>query len=971
MMDPQQRVFLEVAWEALENASHAPERLAGTSTGVFLGISSLDYSRLMLTRSHASDPHFGTGNALSIAANRLSYFLDIRGPSFAVDTACSSSLVAVHHACQSLRRGESTLAIAGGVNLMLTPDLSLTFSEAGMMSRVGRCSTFDAAADGYVRGEGCGVVILKRHADALRDGDEIMAIIKGSAVNQDGRTNGLTAPSGSAQQAVIGEALRDAGLQASDIGYVEAHGTGTPLGDPIELNSLKEALCQLRRRDQVLWVGSVKTNIGHLEAAAGIAGLIKVVLALRDGEIPPHLHLKNINPFIALDDAPIRIPATCEPWPAGRPIAGVSSFGFGGTNAHIIIEGAIENAAAHRSDESDESDEASAASASQDRPSHLLTISARTEAALCDLARAFGERMQSASEPLSDITFTAGVGRSHFDHRLALVVSSKDEAAERLESFLAGERKRKLFYQVANPQAAPVIAFLFTGQGSQYAGMAGELFKTQPTFRRALYACDELLRPVLKVPLLEVIYPKAGGSYELGNTQYTQPALFAIEYALARLWMSWGVRPSFVMGHSIGEYVAATVAGVFSLEDGLRLIAERGRLMQTLSEPGGMSSVFAGREKVGQLIARYSNDLSIAAINGPRQTVISGSLGSLEKAERELASAGVESQRLVVSHAFHSPLMKPMLGEFSEAARRVKYAKARIGVVSNVTASVSFDEMASADYWCRHVLAPVDFAGGMEALARLGCDALVEIGPKPTLLAMGKHCISPIGKLWLPSLQANRPNWTTLLESLASLYARGASIDWRGFDSDYTRRRVYLPTYPFQRRRCWIEARRDEADRDEGGLDESRRDVEKLSPHPLLGRRLPRLAHLTATHAWEVELSSRTHPYLMGHQISGSAVLPYAVYIEMALAAAREALGVSLDEIAELELHRPVFIRDDEPVTLQLVLSEAVGRQIVFRAYNRSARFDAPDSEWALCASAKIQANGACYEVRTDVLCQQ
>jgi acyl transferase domain-containing protein/acyl-CoA synthetase (AMP-forming)/AMP-acid ligase II/acyl carrier protein len=955
MMDPQQRLLLEVAWEALENAGRAPERLAGTTAGVFVGISSLDYSRLMLTERHAADPHFGTGNALSIAANRLSYFLDLRGPSLAVDTACSSSLVAVHHACHSLRRGESSLAIAGGVNLMLTPDLTLTFSEAGMMSPGGRCKTFDRDADGYVRGEGCGVLVLKRLSDATRDGDEVLAVIRGSAVNQDGRTNGLTAPSGAAQQAVIREALADAGVEASDIGYVEAHGTGTPLGDPIELNSLKEVLCQSRRRGETLWVGSVKTNIGHLEAAAGMAGLIKAALAVRNREIPPHLHLKNLNPFIELDGAPIQIPASGRQWPEGpRRLAGISSFGFGGTNAHIIIEGA----------EAARTAEDSLDNPRQDRPLHLLTASARSEAALVELARALKHRIENGSEPLGDIAFTANAGRSHFNHRLALVASSREEAAGRIETFLAGERKRKLFYAEANPQSAPVVAFLFTGQGSQYAGMARELFETQPTFRRSLEHFDELLRPTLKVPLLEVIYTDAGSAAELGNTEYTQPALFAIEYALAELWRSWGVEPSFVMGHSIGEYAAAAFAGVFSPDDGLRLIAERGRLMQSLSEPGGMASVFAHHEKVRPVVERYSNDLSIAAINGPRQTVISGSLDSLERARSELESAGVESQRLAVSHAFHSPLMRPMLGEFSEAARGVQYARARAGVVSNVTGSVSFDEVASADYWCRHVLAPVDFAGGVEALSRLGCDVMIEVGPKPTLLALSKQCVSPEGRLWLPSLQANRPNWATLLESLAALYARGASIDWVGFDRDYARRRVSLPTYPFQRRRCWVEAGRDEI-----GRDESARGAGEES-HPLLGRRLPQLAHLAATHAWEVELSSSTHPYLSGHRVSGSSVLPYAVYVEMALEAAREALGVAPDQIAELELHRPVFIRDDEPVTLQLILSEDFDRGVVFRAYSRAGGFGAGDGGWALCASAKIQANGACYEVRTDVLCQ-
>jgi acyl transferase domain-containing protein len=847
----------------------------------------------------------------------------------AIDTACSSSLVAVHQACRSLRHGECDLAISGGVNLMLTPELTVTFSRAGMMSPGGRCKTFDADADGYVRGEGCGVVILKRLSDAVRDGDNILAVIKGSAVNQDGRTNGLTAPNGPAQQAVIREALRDAGVKSRDVSYVEAHGTGTALGDPIELNSLKEALCQDRGPDETLWVGSVKTNIGHLEAAAGIASLIKVVLALRNAGIPPHLHMKSLNPFIALDGAPVRIPTSLQHWPGGcRRVAGVSSFGFGGTNAHVILE---------------EAEPQPTINAPIDRPLHVLAISGRTEAALRELAESFAEHLHGVSCPVGDIAFTSNTGRSQFAHRLAVVASSAEDALHGIESFLAGGSDRKVFDGEAKTQENPITAFLFTGQGSQYTGMARELFDTQPTFRRSLELCDELLRPFLKLPLLEVIYPQAGASSPLNNTEYTQPALFAVEYALAEVWKSWGVFPSVVMGHSVGEYVAACVAGVFSLEDGLMLIRERARLMQSLTNAGGMASVFAGKEEVRPFVERYVDELSVAAVNGPRQTVISGSLDALKEVMAELKSAGIDCQSLAVSHGFHSPLMKPMLSEFSQAARSVKYEKAKVGVVSNVTGKVSFDEVASADYWCRHILAPVDFVGGMNCLNHLGCEVLIEVGPKPTLLSLGKQCIPDEAKLWLPSLKANRPNWATMLDSLATLYARGAAVDWAGFDRDYARRRVHLPTYPFQRRRCWVEA--DGASPKEA--------------HPLLGRRLPELANLSGTHVWEAELNYHSHPYLRGHQVLGSPVLAYAIYIEMALASAREAFGATFSQVVELELHHPVFIREDETITLQLVLSEEFDRSLMFRAYNRATRFDTVNHRWTLCASAKVQSDGA------------
>jgi len=941
-MDPQQRILLELAWEALENAGLSADRLAATKTGVYIGISSLDYSRLISDQTLATAAHFGTGNALSIAANRLSYFLDLRGPSMAVDTACSSSLVAVHQACQSLRRDECRLALVGGVNLMLTPELTVTFAQSGMMSADGRCKTFDRDADGYVRGEGCGMVILKRLADAVEDGDPILAVIKGSAINQDGRTNGLTAPNGPSQQAVIRAALHDARVSPSAISYVEAHGTGTALGDPIELNALREVLCEARRPDDRLCIGSVKTNIGHLEAAAGIAGLIKVVLALNHAEIPPHLHLKHLNPYIDLNGASIHIPTSLEKWITnhGRRIAGVSSFGFGGTNAHVIVEEAITPPVA---------------AIPFDRPAHLLTLSARTEPALRQLAGSFIESLQSASEPISDIAFTSNTGRCHFGHRLALVVASREDAFQHIDSFLAGKNDNRVFFRAGKPQAEPVIAFLFTGQGSQYPGMARELFDTQPVFRRALEQCDAVFRSLSGSSLLEVIYPEAGRVSPLNQTEYTQPALFAIEYALGELWRSWGVFPSIVMGHSIGEYVAACTAGVFSLEDGLKLITARGRLMQALTEPGGMASIFAEIERVAPLIQRFAEELSVAAINGPKQTVISGSVTALEGAIAELEASGISSQRLTVSHAFHSPLMKPMLSEFAQLARSVSYKRASIGVVSNVTGTIALDEVASADYWCRHVLAPVDFVGGMNALKRFGCDALIEIGPKPTLLSMGKKCISPEGMLWLPSLQANRPNWVTLLASLADLYVHGATIDWPAFHGDARRRRGRLPTYPFQRRRCWIETG----------------NIVAETTHPLLGRRLPQVASHSATQAWEVELNARRHPFLMGHQISGSAVLPYAVYLEMAIAASCESLGEEIAVIDELELHQPVFIRADESVVMQLVLSREFDQRLIFRAYQCVSRSDAAAREWKLCASAQICADGARDEVCLDAVCQQ
>ncbi|NTW01953.1 MAG: acyltransferase domain-containing protein, partial [Oscillochloris sp.] len=557
-MDPQQRVLLEVAWEALEHAGLPVEQLAGSQTGVFVGVSSSDYALLQYGDPTLIDAYAGTGNATSIAANRLSYVFDLRGPSVAIDTACSSSLVAMHMACQSLRSGESDVAMAGGVNLMVSPELTITFSHARMMATDGRCKTFDASADGYVRGEGCGVVVLKRLTDAQRDGDRILALVRGSAINQDGRSNGLTAPSGLAQQAVVRAALRDAAVTPDQVGYIEAHGTGTALGDPIELRALG-AVFAGRPPSAPCMIGSAKTNIGHLEAAAGVAGLIKVVLSLVNQSIPPHLHLREVNPHIPLAELPFSIPTTVTPWPTGeqRRIAGVSSFGFGGTNAHVVLEEAPAFVAR-------------IAAQDAERPRHVLALSARDEAALCELAGRYAAHL--AAQPsldLRDFCYSANTGRSHLPVRLGLSAGSRDELVQRLAAVAVGGDPAGAFRGMVPNAGRPKVAFLFTGQGSQYAGMGRTLYQSQPVFRAALDRCAAILDQELDYPLLNLLFDGDASTLRgpLDQTGYTQPALFAIEYALAQLWISWGVQPDALLGHSVGEYAAACLAGVMTLEE--------------------------------------------------------------------------------------------------------------------------------------------------------------------------------------------------------------------------------------------------------------------------------------------------------------------------------------------------------------------------------------------------------------------
>ncbi len=790
-MDPQQRLLLEVSWEALENAFIPPHTLAGTRTGVFVGISSYDYSRLQFDNHEMIDAYAGTGNAHSIAANRLSYVFDLRGPSMAVDTACSSSLVSVHLACQSLRSGESDLALVGGVNLILTPELTITFSQARMLAPDGHCKTFDASADGYVRGEGCGVVILKRLSDAMRDGDNILALIRGSAVNQDGRSNGLTAPNGLAQQDVIRTALAQAQVLPSQISYIEAHGTGTPLGDPIEMASLNAVLND--DSHQRVIVGSVKTNIGHLESAAGIAGLIKVVMAMQNESIPPHLHLKEINPYLSLETSRIEIGTYLRPWKRrDQPrFAGVSSFGFGGTNAHIILSDAP----------SLESD--SLLSTEIERPRHLLTLSAKSENALQELSRSLSEQLQITNYKLPDLTFTSNTTRSHFEHRLAVQASSKEDLLKGLEDFLDQSESSLVSTGKTKPGAQPKIAFLFTGQGSQYAGMGKQLYDTQPVFRAALDECARILDPILGRSLLEIIFADKNDS-TINQTTFTQPALFAFEYALARMWLSWGIKPHAVMGHSVGEYVAACIAGAFTLEDGLRLIAERARLMGGLPKNGTMVAVFADADKIGDILKPFANQVSIAASNGSDNTVISGEKTAVQSVVDELTKFGITSKPLVVSHAFHSPLMDSILDEFESFAQRIHFSNPQILLLSNVTGE-ALTQPPSAKYWRDHIRAEVKFASGIQSLANLGIDTFIEVGPSPVLLGMGKRCLPESKSAWLPSLRQNQDEWQTILDSLGKLYVQGVEIDWNEFDNGYSRNKVALPNYPFDRQRYWLD----------------------------------------------------------------------------------------------------------------------------------------------------------------------
>ncbi len=791
-MDPQQRLLLEVAWQAIEDAGHSPASLAGTRTGVYLGIANGDYGRALFADPEAIDAYVSTGNAYSVAAGRISYFLGLLGPAVAIDTACSSSLVALHLACQGLRGGDCDLALIGGVNLVLTPELNINFSKARMMAPDGRCKTFDAAADGYVRGEGCAVIVARRLSDALADGDRVLGVIRGSAINQDGKSGGLTAPNGPAQEAVIRAALAQAGVSGREIGVVEAHGTGTSLGDPIEVGALSAVLCSERDPSQPLVIGSVKTNFGHLEAAAGVAGLLKLLVALSRREIPPSLHFQTPNPLIDWTP-PIRVATATEPWPeiGGRRLAGLSSFGFSGTNSHVILEAPPPRVPAE------------AASQTPRRPLELLALSARSEASLRELAQSYQQRLeQEPDESLADFCFTASAGRAQLEHRLAIVGKDARELSQGLAAYRQGTPNPALATGQMDAAVRPRIAFLFTGHGAQSPGMARGLYETSEVFRSAIDACAAVLDRKLPRGLLDAMFAE-GEASPLDRSLYAQPATFAVEYALSELWRSWGIEPHAVLGHSLGEYAAAQVAGLFSLEDGLALVAERGRLTDELEPGGGMGAVFASPEAVSAEIAALGGEIAIGAYNGPENVVVSGQRSQVQALLARFEARGIRAKLLRVPYASHSPRVEPLIPGLTAALERVKWTSPRCAFVSNLTGGVAgLDQVGRTEYWVSHMRRPVHFAQSIEAAVRQGITHFVEVGPHPVLLGLGAECVSASVE-WLPSLRRDRPAWSDLLESLSRLYVGGAEIDWARFDGRSAPRRLALPAYPFRRDRHW------------------------------------------------------------------------------------------------------------------------------------------------------------------------
>ncbi|MEU3895230.1 type I polyketide synthase [Streptomyces sp. NPDC045251] len=927
-IDPQQRLLLEVTWEALEDAGQVAESLAGTDTGVFVGVSSYDYALLQASRTDTIDAYWGTGVALSVTANRISYALDLRGPSLAVDTACSSSLVALHTACQSLWSGQSRLAIAGGVNTILSPAFGINFTKAGVMAPDGRCKSFAAGADGYVRGEGAGVVVLKPLERALADHDAIRAVVRGGAVGQDGRTNGLMAPNGRSQEDLLRAAHRHSGIASGDLDYVEAHGTGTLLGDMMEAQALGHVVGRERPARRPCVIGSVKSNIGHLEAAAGIAGVIKTALMFEHRHIPASLHAEDPSPRIDFDSLRLRVARTSMPWPTheGPVRMGVSSFGFGGTGAHVVLE----EAPPERADAGGGSPRGDAAV--------LLPLSARGPEALRQTARRHLDLLTRDTGPhpdLADHAGTAALRRSHHTDRLALVAGSRAQAAERLRAFLAGDPSPGLAGGDTSGRRGRRLVFVCSGQGPAWWPLDPAL-RDEPAFLATLEECDRLIRAEAGWSLLDELWADPDTS-RLARPDYCQPALFSVQVALADLWRSWGVVPDAVVGHSMGEVAAARLSGALDLADAVRVVCHRGRVIRTVSGRGRMAVVELAADAVRDEISGLDGRVVVAAVNSATSTVISGDPEAVAEATARLQARDVFCRVLSsVDFASHSPQMEPLRGELANALSGLRPAAPRVPMYSTVTGKKVDDGALDAGYWAENIRTPVLFAPAVDALLDDGHDVFVELSPHPGLLpAITQGARARGGQpAVVPSLRRDESPRETLLASLGALYTIGFEPDWHALHPG-PRRPARLPAYPWQRERSWLSAP------PAPGL------AGRVDGHPLLGRHL-RLADATGSHVWESTLGVTGRPVLDEHRVQGVAVLPGAAWIEMARAAASEASGAGSCVLTDVEFPHMLAVQDAETATLQVRLSAAPDGGASLKAYARTADGTGGDPEWTL-----------------------
>ncbi|MEW9701474.1 SDR family oxidoreductase [Paenibacillus sp. SI8] len=931
ILDPQQRLLLETSYEAIEDAGLVAEKLSGSKTGVFIGGFTLDYMNLQFDSQNKQniDSHTATGVTMTLLANRLSYVFNFNGPSVALDTACSSSLVAVHLACQSLWSGESTLALAGGVNVMLTPSIVIAESKAGMLSPTGRSKTFDASADGYVRGEGAGVVILKPYQEALADGDPIYALIRATACNQDGSSPGITVPRGEIQQSLLKEVYAKAGIEPHEIQYVEAHGTGTPVGDPIEANAIGAVVSLGRSGDDPCYIGSVKTNIGHTEAAAGVAGLIKAALSLKYGEIPAHLHLKNPNPHIEFDRLKLRVPLTHTQWPKtnGPRLAGVNSFGFGGTNAHVVLQGApiVEDTPIPtvREDQLFESENMERAC--------LVPFSASNERALGEFVHHYQNHLAEASDStIVDIGYTMGRHRSHYMHRLAIVATSRTHLLEQMSAF-ENISSRLMAGQKQSHDQSSGIVFVFTGMGPQWWAMGRQLYQEEPLFRALAEEIDGKFIACAGWSLVAEMMANEAES-RMEETAIAQPANFLLQVGLAALWRSWGICPTAIVGHSAGEVAAAYEAGAMSLEDAVRVIYHRSRLQQKTTGQGRLVAIGLPLHEVLPILETYSDRVSLAAINSPNSVALAGETAVLEEIEAYYKELGIFCRFVHGNVPYHSHFMEPQKEELLHVLQDIKLENERIPLYSTVAGKKIKGTELDNEYWWRNVRDSVHFAGAMEQLIEEGNSVFLEIGPHPVLGTSINECLMHADKqgFTFSSLRRKEGERAHMLSSLGMLYALGFTVDW---ETLYPQgRRIKFSSYPWQRESYWHETER------------SRKSRLGEASHPLLGH------SLQAAHPiWESEIDVKQLPYLDDHRIQNTIVYPGVAYAEMMMAACQAEFGRGNQgfEVTDLEFRKALFLYEEESTKLQVHLSRTDGRCGVYR--------ESGEQEWTLHAACKVR----------------
>jgi phthiocerol/phenolphthiocerol synthesis type-I polyketide synthase C len=952
-MDPQQRLLLEVAWEALEHAGQVPEQLAGGRHGVFVGISNEEYSsRFKQDDPTLIDPYTGTGVAISVAAGRLSYLLRFRGPTMSVDTACSSSLVSVALACQSLQLKESQLALAGGVNLILSPRGAIYFCKVRVLADDGHCKTFDARANGYVRGEGCGFVVLKRLSDAVAARDHILAVIRGTAVNHDGQSGGLTVPSGAAQQDVIRDALVRAAIKPAEVGYLEAHGTGTAIGDPIEVRALGHVLGEGRAPGHPLYLGSVKTNIGHLESAAGIAGLMKIILAVQHAEIPPHLNFAQPSPHIDLESFHGRVPVTLTPWPnGGRRVAGVSSFGLSGTNAHVVVEAYTPQAAGERDQQVSPDSQAAVERL-------LVPLSARSPQSLSELASRYADWIAGrpdADISLADFAHTAGVRRSHHAHRAAISTTSRDDLVDKLRGVAAGTPAPGVVVGRVSPSRLRKAVFIFSGQGSQWIGMGRDLIDRQPEFRTALSACDAAIRSEAGFSVVDRLMGRDPSTPEEIDT--IQPTLFALQVAIAALWKTWGIAPQGVIGHSMGEVAAAHVAGALTLEDAVAIICRRSRLLKRTSGKGAMAMVDLSLDDATRAIERSADRVAVAVNNSPRSSVLSGDPEAIDELLATLEADGVFCRRVKVDVASHSPQMDALTDDLLRELQEIRSTEPLTPMYSTVTGNAVTAQMLTADYWMRNLRRPVLFSQTLQKMIGNGYDMFVEISPHPILLPAVEEILRHIGRegTSVASMRRETDACSTFHDAIATLYANGANPDWKALAPAHARF-IPIPTYPWQSERYWVP--------DELQLSWSRA---RQDEHPFLAECWTSSLHGDRT--WETTLSTTAFPFLKDHQVAGEVVLPAVIYLETALAAGRRVLGDNAIRLEDVVFKRMLMMGDDEARVLQIVVSAESNSSATFAISSRAKTdADAGHDAWQLHATGTVRSEGAGDEERPTLL---